>query len=331
MHGQEHLPRLQTVIQRLSNAVYRGNLELKFLAHLYWDVGTAARMAHFRVLLTDISAALDTLGQPVHNEQRRGTELSLWLRKLTEHLATLLCFADDAVADYRLWFALNAHKRGVRVLNNIQRHLPGATSDELIWAIDPLVATQAVVEMIEQRPNADTRPWFVVEKAWSEMLNGEHAAIQKWAEPTMTEILEQARSLSTPSETAVLGVYQLNYGLYSTQIHAGAASLIEPWEAMYDELLLVVAALLATRVASLLKSGEQDADDARDNIIDDVSELFRLGSPPKPGDKVWLLDDRTMEIDVVAVSADGLIARIQHDEALGTTEVRPCATLVDRH
>jgi hypothetical protein len=331
MRGEGHLPSLQSVVQGLSTAVYGGNQELKFVASLLWETGKAARMAHFRVLLTDISAALDTLSQRVHNEQRRGTELSLWLRKLTEHLATLLCFADDVEADYQLWFALNAHRRGVRVLKNIQSHLSVATSEEINWAIYPQVTTHDVAEMIGQRSNVAARPWFVVDKTWSEMLNGDPTAIERWREPTMTRILAQASSLATPSEIAVLGVYQLNYGLYSTQIHAGVASLLEPWELMYDELLLVVAALLAARVAGLLLSHERDADDALDKIINDVSGLFRLGSPPKPGDKVWLLGDRALEIDVAEVSPDGLVARVRHDEALGNTEVRPCAALVGRH
>jgi hypothetical protein len=331
MRGAKHLPNLESVIHGLSTAVYKGNHVLRLVRHVFWETGRAARLAHFRVLLADLTAALDALSHPAGNKQRRGTELSLWLRKFTEHLATLLCFADDDMnADYTLWLALCAHERGVRLLHNVQGHLSSTTNAEIDWTVDRKVSAKEILKMVNKRHNAAARPWFVDEQPWSAMLNGDQRVVSKWRVPTMHSIFERARARATPAEKAVLGVYQLNYGLYSTQIHAGAASSLEPWERMYNELLLVVAALLGARVSRLLKSHERDADDTLEEIISDVSGLFRLDSPPKPGDKVWLLDDRTLELEVAEVSPDGLLARVLYKEASRGTEVRPCATLIGR-
>lgn len=249
----------------------------------------------------------------------------MWLRKTSEMLATLVRFGErDESRDFVLWIKLTMHRRRQKVLNRLSQTLGTPPSPkELDWAYSRARSAADVAATIGRDYTAgDSRPWFISPKTWPDMLSGgkqAEAAIQRWTAPTAETTLHGAQEAASDIEAAVLGQYDLIYGHYSGQVHAGAPAAVEPWETMDPPLLELAALLVGARLAQFSSpvAGLHER-------IEIVSARQPHGTSVAPalsvGDKVNVLATYTGE--VLEISDDGVIARVRN-HANGTTELRP--------
>ncbi len=321
--------RLEDLLQDLKETNVATS-ELRLLHSLFWNrTPTSGRVELLRTSIEECRSALQHLAGPRSKYDAVGVADLVWLRKISEHLALLVRFAADRDdRDFWLWIALQMHVRGRRLLRSLTQTIASPSAREVRWAIDRyLPAADIAAQVTSRYPSDDHRPWFVGRSAWDRMRLGEEQAVSAWQPPAWRDVINGAKKAAHPGELAILGHYELAYGVYSFRIHATPPG-DDPSELVDAGLLAFGVALAAHRVASILGKHEVLAQQVAGTYASEMRDRIRLGPPPAPGDRVTfgMEDSADEHMVVLEVASDGLVARVRH-VVDGSTSIRPCLEL----
>jgi hypothetical protein len=301
----------------------------RLLRSLLWDRGPViARTQALGSVVGSARIAWQALLAPTHDEDREGSEQALWLRKLAEHLATLVCFGErDDPRDYWLWMVLLGNHEAGRIIGALETELTiTPTRDQLDRVLGRTWSSEEISSAVRERypPDSDP-PWFVGMERWERLLNGEVEAVDKWRPLNMRAIMDRARPQAHPLEVSVMGHYQLAYGRYSSHIHARLAGDLSATPPMEEEVLWLSILAVVHRVSSLIQHRQAAAQQLAARVVEGLGRSFRFDGPPQVGELVMLLD---MErATVVEVAQDATVALIERWSD-GETEVRRAIELL---
>jgi len=279
----------------------------------------------------DLKSGWAALNEPPDDERREGYERALWLRKLIEHLATLVCFADhDDIRDYWLWIALHEYCDVRRLIASLDGELsPTPTPEQLYRVLGmthvPNSDVAHHVGDLYKTTDTATRPWFIKEVKWQQLVMGDADVVTRWRPPDMRQVMRLARPLAHPVEVSIMGHYQLAYGRYSSQIHARASGDPAHWINLEDDVLLVSIAAILHRLAELTKHRHTEAQLLTARIVASLAQDLRLDGPPEAGEVVELLHGETGR--VVDVAREATVAMFCRDSD-GTVEIRRSVELL---
>lgn len=283
----------------------------RLVQRLLWNVGGLGRGQVLANVINDARVASSTLTEPSPNEGREGHELALWLRKLAEHIAVLVCFSGrDDVRDYWLWIVLvmNVDARKLTAALGTELSVP-PTSNELDSFLDRYLSSCAIVkEIIDRYETSGTvgAPWFMKQERWEDILGGSVRAVETWQPYNMRAVMGRTRSTAHSLEVSVMGHYQLAYGHYSSQIHARPPGSAPLWESIEPDALWLSVITIAHRVAELVDHRHADAQRLAARAVESVAGVMRFDGPPEAGEKVRLPEGG--EADVIEVARDATVA-----------------------
>jgi hypothetical protein len=261
------------------------------------------------------------LVNPSHDEYRELNEQMLWLRKLAEHLVVLVLFAErDTAADYWLWMILTEYREAERLKTALGRELlfPPTHSQlrHLMKSSSTVPAGPEIlrgINVLYQRSNTVSKPWFVTERRWKEMLEGEVASVKGWQPLRMRDLMERAGESSHPLESTVLGHYQITYGRYSSDIHAvheGATA----GRVTEDQVLWFSVLAVLHRLSELIDFEQGAVQRLTASVISYYADEFRLDGSPEVGEMVNLLGDEDFGATVLEVAPNAGVAVVKMEE-----------------
>jgi hypothetical protein len=285
------------------------------LRSLQWPYRPSmARTQVLFVAIVGARTAWRVLVERTNDEYREGHELALWLRKLVEQLATLVCFGErDDPRDYWLWRALMQYYEVRRLTTGLEEELSiTPTADQVASVIDLLVPSSGVFGEVRKRyvgTGAAAAPWFMTQAHWEPLLAGEVDIVDRWRPPRIREILDRAQTDAHPVEISVMGHYQLAYGRYSGPIHAqlsGETILGPPLE---KEALWLSIATMVHRVSALVGHRQADAQRLVSRTVASNARHARFDGPPQVGERVALIEGG--HACVVKVTRDATVALVR--------------------
>jgi|HubBroStandDraft_4_1064222.scaffolds.fasta_scaffold30291_3 hypothetical protein len=183
-----------------------GDNTQQLLHSLLWEhsLSVARTQALYSVSL-DAKTAWRALTEPSNDELREGHEYALWLRKLVEHLAMLVCFAErDESRDYWLWLALIEHQQMQRIITALCEELSITPTHEQLRVVGRLRTTALDVVQVAQQ--GVVSPWFITQAQWRQLLNGDADIVVRWRPPRVRQILMRPNLWPIPSRCPSWGI-----------------------------------------------------------------------------------------------------------------------------
>jgi hypothetical protein len=303
-------------------------------AIMWRDSPQVARTQMLLSIANDVRTAWRVLDKPADDDEyREAAEQALWLRKLAEHLVTLVNFTRETdLPDYWLWLSLMEHHEMQRLKRALSRELSFSPTPRQLRPIVRGRRTQTSAEILkaaEQYYGAGAskhRPWFVTEKQWHKMAAGELEAVERWHPPRMRDRMDAVRGFCHPVEITLLGHYQLTYGRYSSEIHAYQEA--DQLGARCEEEMLWLSVLAVLhRLAELTECEQRPVQLLIARVIESCSRYYRFAGPPITGEMVSIFGDREALVQVTELSRDAAIAVVTTESQVGL-EVRRAIELV---